>query len=305
MGGKWVGGVVGGGSVTGGTVTLPGLVTPVPVTGSADAPGAAATKAAPATSRVPENREAAAKRIERFMVSSSVGCDEPIVRWEPGPPVCRARECFVTRYVRPVPAEDVQARSPRLELWKAGSLVESFALVGETTLGRAASSGARIDDDKVSREHAIVERTGTSGWRITDLDSTNGTFVNEQRVRADRPLRDGDRIRVGDSELVFRAPRQTEGARRTVAAQVAAVPELTRRERDVLAALCRPLFGPDRFALTAPTKQIAADLVVSESAVRHHLDRLYDKFEIYDDDADERRRQLAIEAVRRGAVTEA
>jgi hypothetical protein len=81
-------------------------------------------------------------------------------------------------------------------------------------------------------------------------------------------------------------------------------PDVTRRERDVLTTLCRPLFGPDRFQLPATTKQISVDLVVSESAVRHHLDRLYDKFEIYDDDPDERRRRLAIEAIRTGVVRE-
>jgi DNA-binding NarL/FixJ family response regulator len=79
---------------------------------------------------------------------------------------------------------------------------------------------------------------------------------------------------------------------------------VTRRERDVLVALCRSLFAQDRFHLPATTKQISTALVVSESAVRHHLDRLYDKFEIYDDDPDERRRRLAIEATNLGVVTE-
>jgi DNA-binding NarL/FixJ family response regulator len=136
------------------------------------------------------------------------------------------------------------------------------------------------------------------------LDSTNGTFVNDQRVHADRPLRDRDRILVGDTEFVFCATDEPERGRRTVVVSVHDAPEVTKRERDVLAALCRPLFGRNRFAQPAGTKQVAVELVVSESAVRHHLDRLYDKFEVYADDPDERRRQLAVEAIRRGVVHE-
>jgi FHA domain-containing protein len=202
-----------------------------------------------------------------------------------------------------VPA-DQSAAGARLEQWRGNQLVGSFPLDGmETAIGRAESNGICLEDDRVSRQHAIVQRTGNSGWRITDLDSTNGTFVNDQRVRADRPLRDRDRIRVGATELVFSAP-EPDAARRTVFEPMRSPPDVTRRERDVLTTLCRPLFGPDRFQLPATTKQISVDLVVSESAVRHHLDRLYDKFEIYDDDPDERRRRLAIEAIRTGVVRE-
>jgi predicted component of type VI protein secretion system len=191
----------------------------------------------------------------------------------------------------------------RLELWRATALVDVFPLGdAETTIGRSPSNDVCIEDHKVSRQHAIVQRTGGAGYRITDLDSTNGTFVNDQRVRADRPLRDRDRIRIGDAELVFCAASGHEKAGRTVIEVVREAPDVTRRERDVLASLCRPLFGQERFRLPATTKQISADLVISESAVRHHLDRLYDKFEIYDDDPDERRRLLAVEAIQRGVV---
>jgi predicted component of type VI protein secretion system len=194
----------------------------------------------------------------------------------------------------------------RLERRRADVLAEVIPLDdAETTIGRAPANHVCLaDDDKVSRQHAIVQRTGSAGWRITDLDSTNGTFVNDQRIRADRPLQDRDRIRVGDTELVFCAPATRGKAGRTVMEVVREAPDVTRRERDVLQALCRPLFGADRFRLPATTKQISVDLVVSESAVRHHLDRLYDKFEIYDDDPDERRRKLAIDAMQRGVVTE-
>jgi tetratricopeptide (TPR) repeat protein len=79
------------------------------------------------------------------------------------------------------------------------------------------------------------------------------------------------------------------------------LPELTRRERDVLAALCRPVLSNDVFAEPATVREIAQALVVTDAAVKQHLLHLYDKFGI---DASVRRRRvsLAREALRRGAV---
>ena len=59
-----------------------------------------------------------------------------------------------------------------------------------------------------------------------------------------------------------------------------AVPELTRRELDVLVSLCRPTLTGDAFVAPATAREIAADLVVTEAAVKQHLLRLYEKFRI-------------------------
>jgi tetratricopeptide (TPR) repeat protein len=77
------------------------------------------------------------------------------------------------------------------------------------------------------------------------------------------------------------------------------MPELTRRERDVLAALCRPLASDQPVAMPASIRAIAAELVVTEAAVKQHLVNLYDKFEI-PDGPESRRIALAREAVLRG-----
>jgi DNA-binding NarL/FixJ family response regulator len=112
-------------------------------------------------------------------------------------------------------------------------------------------------------------------------------------------LRHGDDLAVGRTKLVFRAA-EPAGTTRTEGA--APAPELTRRERDVLRALCRPLFGGRVFTEPASLHQIATTLVVTEAAVQQHLLRLYDKFGIAPGTGS-RRGQLANEAVRRGAVT--
>ena len=79
------------------------------------------------------------------------------------------------------------------------------------------------------------------------------------------------------------------------------LPELTRRERDVLLALCGPVLSEDVFAEPASVREIARVLVVTDAAVKQHLLHLYAKFGI-DRAAGRRRVVLAKEAIRRGAV---
>ncbi len=63
-------------------------------------------------------------------------------------------------------------------------------------IGRDPSCSLPIHDDSVSRRHALLEKTA-DGFLVTDLDSTNGTYVNDQRVTS-CPLASGDRLRVGN-----------------------------------------------------------------------------------------------------------
>lgn len=69
------------------------------------------------------------------------------------------------------------------------------------TIGRDPVCDVAIDDPRVSRHHAeLVHDDG--GWALVDRGSANGTFLNGARVSA-TAVRPGDRIRVGDSELVL------------------------------------------------------------------------------------------------------
>jgi DNA-binding NarL/FixJ family response regulator len=79
-------------------------------------------------------------------------------------------------------------------------------------------------------------------------------------------------------------------------------PELTRRERDVLHALCRPLASAEPFSQPASLRAIAKELVVTDAAVKQHLLRLYDKFGLTDR-SENRRIRLANEAIARGVIT--
>jgi ATP/maltotriose-dependent transcriptional regulator MalT len=79
------------------------------------------------------------------------------------------------------------------------------------------------------------------------------------------------------------------------------MPELTPRERDVLRALCRPADKQDTYIEPASIKEMAAELFVSEAAIKQHLIRLYDKFGIFSDEP-RRRVRLANEVSRLGLV---
>ena len=69
-------------------------------------------------------------------------------------------------------------------------------------LGRSSSSDVAVSDINVSRSHAEIRYESRGQWAITDLGSTNGTYLNGKRITT-APLNEGDRIKVGTIELVF------------------------------------------------------------------------------------------------------
>ncbi len=78
------------------------------------------------------------------------------------------------------------------------------------TIGRAPDCALRVDiDGPASRYHAEVYPADGGAWRIKDLGSLNGTYVNKERVE-DAPLQPGDRIMVGASIFEFQAAPQPE-----------------------------------------------------------------------------------------------
>jgi pSer/pThr/pTyr-binding forkhead associated (FHA) protein len=67
------------------------------------------------------------------------------------------------------------------------------------TIGRSDTADHTVYSSKVSKEHAAIEVAGQR-YVVRDLDSTNGTFVNDQRVQK-AMLNTGDRLRIGRVEL--------------------------------------------------------------------------------------------------------
>lgn len=167
-----------------------------------------------------------------------------------------------------------------------------------TTVGTASENDIALDDPSVSHLHAVLEHF-PAGWCVTDLGSSNGTWLNGERIWSSRRVRHADEIRIGQTRLLFSEPTATVEPETDVEG---APPALTARERDVLIALCRPLLARDMFTEPASTRTIADDLFITQAGVKQHLANLFDKFGVGTGDAN-RRLRLANEAIRRGAVT--
>ncbi len=101
------------------------------------------------------------------------------------------------------PASDSPARASMLMVQSDGQKPRSVRLDASTTIGRSVECELRLDDTYVSQQHArIFDRSGN--WYVEDLGSTNGTFVNEQKLVAPAMLTPGDKIRVGQTIVELR-----------------------------------------------------------------------------------------------------
>ncbi|MDE3070837.1 MAG: FHA domain-containing protein [Acidobacteriota bacterium] len=76
---------------------------------------------------------------------------------------------------------------------------------GGAVLGRSRASDIVVEDSGVSRRHAEIRPDG-DGWTIRDLGSTNGVLVNRAPIEGPVELRSGDRIELGETEILFEAP---------------------------------------------------------------------------------------------------
>ena len=176
---------------------------------------------------------------------------------------------------------------------------EVISLRGEvTTVGRGRGVDVHLDDPSVSRLHAELVRRGPYVY-VVDLGlSRNGTRVNGRPV-ARRVLDEGDVLSFGAARCRIGGLPQ-EDLTEEAELRRSAAPELTRRELDVLTSLCRPALSDEAFAMPATAHEIAADLVVTEAAVKQHLLRLYQKFRV--SEGPNRRTRLANEVVALGLV---
>lgn len=197
-----------------------------------------------------------------------------------------------------------------LVLYQSGRAPQTVDLEGELTIGRHTGqpdvSGhlAIHDDPTVSRLHAVLTRRAP-GWCAQAANSTNGLFVNGARLAAGAVhlLSPGDELRMGErTTLVFHSLHRAAGDRsHTQTAR--GIPELTPAERRVLVCLCSPVLDGDAFTPPATVPTMAAQLCVTDSAVKQQLGRLYLKFGI--DEGGDRRVRLANDALTRGAVRRA
>ena len=98
------------------------------------------------------------------------------------------------------PAQPQQTSRARLIDTAANRAIDLAS--ARVTLGRESRNDITIPDINVSRNHAEITLSPQGAWVITDLGSTNGTYVNGRAV-ASQPLNEGDHIAMGSTNFVF------------------------------------------------------------------------------------------------------
>lgn len=125
--------------------------------------------------------------------------------------------------------------------YQGKQLGEVTLKLGETRIGRKPECDIVLNDAGVSGEHAVIKTVGMKST-IVDLDSTNGTFIEDERVRQ-RELRHGETIFIGEHALYYRDDPNLES------------PMLGKRP----AAVPRPAVQDKTVVLTAFAQLLAVD----------------------------------------------
>ena len=150
----------------------------------------------------------------------------------------------------------------------AGKRIEMNA--EELTVGRASQNDMVLEDQLVSRLHAIFMRRGDVVL-VEDLGSHNGTYVNNERVHQIRQLHHGDTITIGNSRAMFEDSSMITEETTMISEPTAfAAQTFTQRQLQVLRLLARGLSN----------KQIAENLFVSERTVKAYLSAVFEKLQV-------------------------
>jgi hypothetical protein len=123
------------------------------------------------------------------------------------PPAARGAAAQAVAAGAARPTAEARGRAGRLHLKviePQEGYGQTFEVGEEVTLGRAAGCGVRVEDSYTSNLHARLFRRNGSLW-VEDLGSTNGTWVNAERIGATAKLGKGDLLQVGGT--VFEVAR--------------------------------------------------------------------------------------------------
>lgn len=114
------------------------------------------------------------------------------------------REVDVSPAAAPPPADSTGG--PSLVAVEGNDAGKRYPLdqAGSMIMGRGATTHVTLWDIRASRAHARIDPSG-DGFVVEDLGSSNGTYVNGERLELPHPLVQGDRIQIGSTVLIFQA----------------------------------------------------------------------------------------------------
>lgn len=160
----------------------------------------------------------------------------------------------------PAPTRTGSVGEGTLKIISGPGAGESMTVRGSATIGRDEGSDLRVQDPEVSRSHAKVTVQDGTAW-IDDLKSTNGTYVNGERVLEHQSLVGGDRIQVGLTIIELTLP---VGAQPTV---IGAQPTVVAKVPQPTEVAPRPTLPPQPSKLSEVLSQPVA-LLTAESGTR-------------------------------------
>lgn len=104
-----------------------------------------------------------------------------------------------------VPTSELRTATGILVVKRGPNAGSRFHLDRDVTrVGRHQDSDIFLDDVTVSRRHVEFVRAG-DGYRVRDVGSLNGTYVNRERIEDEAALENGDEVQIGKFKLVFLA----------------------------------------------------------------------------------------------------
>ena len=138
------------------------------------------------------------------------------------------------------------------------NVIKEYPIAGDRIkIGREEDNDIVIDNAAVSRHHAKIERAG-GGYVVSDLNSTNGTFVNENRITQGVKLQDGDIIIVGKHTITLESEFKVEAQ---PAADFGGTMILDTKQQ-------HELLGKQMKAAVTPVEEKQAKLIVIQSGER-------------------------------------
>ena len=198
---------------------------------------------------------------------------------------------------------DAERRGGPFLVYRDGEAAQVIvALDGPVTVGRRPERDVALPwDTEVSRLHAQLEPVGSDWIVVDDGLSSNGTYVNGERVNGRRRLRDGDRLVFGETPVQFRSPADVDADSTARIKVGGATLPISESQRKVLIALCRPL-KDSAYAAPATNKEIADEVHLSVDAVKAHLRVLFERFGLDALPQNSKRARLAAVALVEGIV---
>ncbi len=138
-------------------------------------------------------------------VELTVPLGVPVPGWVGAPPAAPPTTPQSMPPAAPPPAPQGAPPSWSLTVRNGAMAGKKIALAGKFRVGRGSQSDLALPDDAASRNHLAIDVSG-AGCTVTDLGSTNGTFLNGTLVSQPTALKDGDVVLCGQTEMVIAGP---------------------------------------------------------------------------------------------------